>query len=77
MEIKIDEGVQRFWAPLITRLAPVTDGHVILILLLQMQTRRQLTPATKRQILHGYRNLKPTTKFVAYLLIQSAYITYI
>jgi len=34
-------------------LAAVTDGHVVLILLLRIQTRRQLTLATKRQILHG------------------------
>jgi len=36
-----------------TRLVTVTDGHVVLIIVLQMQTRRQLTPATKRQIWHG------------------------
>jgi len=34
-------------------IAAVTDGHVVLILLLQLQTCRQLTPAMKRHILHG------------------------
>jgi len=31
-------------------IAKVADGHMVLIILLQLQTRRQLTPATKRQI---------------------------
>jgi len=29
-------------------------------------TRRQLTAATKRQCLHGWRNLQPTAKYVPY-----------
>jgi len=33
--------------------ATVTDGYVVLILLLQLQSRRQLRLATKRQIWHG------------------------
>jgi len=35
----------------------VTDGHVVLILLLQLQTRTQLTLANKRRFWHGKRNL--------------------
>jgi len=33
--------------------AAVNDGHLVLIILLRIQTRRQLTLAKKRQILHG------------------------
>jgi len=33
--------------------ATVTDGYVVLNLLLQLQTRRQLTLIMKRQIWHG------------------------
>ena len=36
-----------------TRLATVTSGCVVLILLLQLQTRRKLTPATKRHFGDG------------------------
>jgi len=32
-----------------TRVAKMTDGYVVLIIVLQLQTRRQLTPATKIQ----------------------------
>jgi len=32
---------------------------------LQLQTRKQLTLATKRQIWHGQRNLQPTEKCLA------------
>jgi len=57
------------------RQATVTDGCVSLILLLQLQTRRQLTLATQRQIWHGWRNPQPTEKCLAYWLIDhSAYI---
>jgi len=35
------------------RQATVSDGCVVLNLLLQLQTRRQLTLAMKRQIWHG------------------------
>jgi len=37
-----------FHPHLATRLATVTDGYVVLIHLWQLQTRRQLTPATER-----------------------------
>jgi len=36
-----------------TRLATVTGGCVVLILLLQLQTRRKLTPAMKRHFGDG------------------------
>ena len=38
---------------LVTRQATVTDGCVVLNLLVQLQTRRQLTLTMKRQIWHG------------------------
>ena len=44
----------------------------VLILLLQVQTRRQLTPATKRQIWHGWLNLQPPAQCVAYWLEQGS-----
>jgi len=53
----------------------MTDGCVVVILLLQLQTRRQLTLATKRQVWHGQRNLQPTEKWLACLLFDhSVYI---
>jgi len=45
--------VWRFSPHLVTPLATLTDGHVVLILLLQLQSGRQLAPSTKRQIWHG------------------------
>jgi len=48
----------------------LTDGYVVLILLLQLQTRRQLRLVMKRRIRHGYRNLQPTAKSVPYWLDQ-------
>jgi len=51
-------------------LATVTDGYVALILLLQLQTRRQLTLAKKKQISRGYRNLQLTAKSIPYWLDQ-------
>jgi len=42
-----------FYPHLAMRQATVSDGCVVLNLLLQLQTRRQLTLAMKRQIWHG------------------------
>jgi len=42
-----------FHSHLAMRLATVADGYAVLIHLLYLQTRRQLTLATKRQIWHG------------------------
>jgi len=34
----------------VKHIGTLTEGHIVLILLLQMQTRRQLASTTKRQI---------------------------
>jgi len=54
---------------LVTSLATGTDGHVILILLLQLQTRRHLTPATKRQfgMVRDICNRQPNALLIAWL----------
>jgi len=44
---------RRLCPHLATRHATVSDGCVILILLLQLQTRRQLMLVMKRQVRHG------------------------
>jgi len=54
-----------FCPQLATRQATVTDGSVVLNLLLQLQSRRKLTLAMKRQIWHGLRHLQPTEKCLA------------
>jgi len=46
-------GRRRLSPHLATRLATVTDYYVVLILVLQLQTRKHLTPATERQFRHG------------------------
>jgi len=43
-------GTEPFRPHLATRLAVVTDGNVVLIFLLRLQSRGQLTPATIRYI---------------------------
>jgi len=61
---------RRLLPHLATRQTTVTDGCVVLNLLLQLQTRRQLTLTMKRQIWHGERNLQPTEKCLAYWLLD-------
>jgi len=64
-----------FHPHLATRQATVTDDCVVLILLLQLQTRSQFTLATKIQIWHGLRILQPAEEcFDFWLFNHSAYV---